>query len=79
VCVCVCVCVRDYVSVYVQVIGTLSHTLQLLPPHASATRPRVRLAYVSTDLGDHPVGHQAQTPFFLFSSFFCRLVFSFLH
>jgi protein O-GlcNAc transferase len=35
------------------------HALGLLAPLAGSPRPRLRLAYVSTDLGDHPVGHQA--------------------
>lgn len=41
------------------VLGRLAHSLRPLPPPPGARGQRLRLAYVSTDLGDHPVGHQA--------------------
>eukprot|EP00802_Teleaulax_amphioxeia_P003996 Tamp_03999.p1 GENE.Tamp_03999~~Tamp_03999.p1 ORF type:complete len:997 (+),score=159.38 Tamp_03999:212-3202(+) len=49
----------DKAATIAAIVGTLGHSLHLLPPLQGTSRPRVRLAYVSTDLGDHPVGHQA--------------------
>jgi len=40
-------------------LGPLPLSVQLLAAKGPGLRPRLRLAYVSSDLGDHPVGHQA--------------------
>ncbi|EKX38116.1 hypothetical protein GUITHDRAFT_115669 [Guillardia theta CCMP2712] len=42
-----------------RILGALDHSHQLLKPAGKGKSSKLRIAYMSTDLGDHPVGHQA--------------------